>query len=146
MAEAAKQGDLTEFVTALNDDILHPPVAKSWGDVGDMLNQCLDTLAKRGPEHLATAMLTQMLLKYSQMYTRCSITVDSLISQHEARGSGPGCGLGMLPPDVANTWLPRMSKIDGEIQKLTRTLLAIRNGEPKAPRDTAGSHPKPDKP
>jgi len=119
MLEAAKRGDI-EGIFKVAD-----PFADSGPDQQDAMDALRVALEKLAgdPERLVEELFSRILQHQAYLMIRVQRYVDRSIAENDKRYPG----LGDIPQSIADEWLPRLSRLQHEVQATSKCWASVRH-------------------
>ena len=118
MVEAAQRGDIEAIFKIAEDG---PCPMADERDAMKALRVGLQKLAANPPE-LIEAMFTRMLVLQSWLMIRCERHVERGIAESDQRYND-----GQIPPEICDTWMPRLSRLQAEVRETSKVMASVRH-------------------
>lgn len=119
MIQAAERGDI-DGIFKIAD-----PFADSGPDQQDAMDALRVALEKLAgdPERLVEELFSRILQSQAYLMIRCQRYIDRTIAESDQRYPG----LGDIPKPLADEWLPRLSRLQHEVQATSKCLASLRH-------------------
>jgi hypothetical protein len=117
MAAAARRGDIDGIFAAMQESPM--PCADTPEAMAE-LRTALANIGKDDPTELIVALYRQMLLAQGFLMIRTQRYIDAVIKDHDEQHRGSAD----VPRDIADVWLPRLSRIQLEVRETARAFAA----------------------
>jgi len=119
MAEAAIAGDLDALFKAADQC---PLPGGDDAEAMALVRVALEKLA-HDPQRLVEELFSRILQSQAFLMLRCQRYIDRTIAESDKRYPG----LGDIPKPLADEWLPRLSRLQHEVQATSKCLASLRH-------------------
>ena len=130
--EMAEKGDVEGLMAAFSDEMAQ--VRRGFFFNGDkrsperyieLLGLAMEVLARKSPAALSLTVLQRVQISQIQLAERVQRFIEYRMLREKRDWGSPG---GWMDPDIANEWLPRLSKLQTEIKDTARTIATVTRG------------------